>query len=340
MFLYGQDLEIPITLLLCLLLSESLNLYLIVNLFSSHSKAINMTLTQKKSNLPPWKWALIGAGSTVLLVLDGFGFSNLINPKIFSTSVATAIAQNSVAKKLIGQWQTKVSGQSLILIFTQEGKLFMLDTPTSATEMKYQINVNTQPKNLDLLVGAKVVARTIFDFMADGQLRLELDNIGESRPTSFSPNVRIFRKISEQTTLPANVRVVNLEQQQNKARQSEAKMYVGMMNQAQRAAYADTNRFVSRIDKLQLGMKSETENYLYSIVLGNDNRFAQSIGLAKIEGIRNYTGIVVLAKTANGQSTTEHILCQSNEPSKKLPGKPTATNFTNIKCPPGYSLVP
>ena len=117
-------------------------------------------------------------------------------------------------------------------------------------------------------------------------------------------------------------------------------MYVGMMNQAQRDAYADTNRFVSRIDKLQLGMKSETENYLYSIVLGNDNRFAQSIGLAKIEGIRNYTGIVVLAKTANGQSTTEHILCQSNEPSKKLPGKPTATNFTNIKCPPSYSLVP
>ncbi len=340
MFLYGQDLEIPITLLLCLLLSESLNFSFFVNFFSSHSKAINMTITQKKSNLLPWKWALICAGSTVLLVLDGFRFSNLINPKIFSTSVATAISQNYVAKKLIGQWQTKVSGQSLILIFTQEGKLFMLDTPTSATEMKYQINVNTQPKNLDLLVGSKIVARTIFDFTADGQLRLELDNIGESRPTSFSSNTRVFRKISEQTLLPANVRVTNPEDQQKKARQTEAKMYVGMMNQAQRAAYAETNRFVSRIDKLQLGMKSETENYSYSIVLGNDNRFAQSIALAKIEGIRNYTGIVVLAKTASGQSTTEHILCQSNEPSKKLPGKPTATNPTNIKCPPGYSLVP
>ncbi|MCC3574689.1 MAG: hypothetical protein JGK30_23450 [Microcoleus sp. PH2017_40_RAT_O_B] len=167
-----------------------------------------MTLTQKKSNLAPWKWALIGAGSTVLLALDGFEFWNLINPKIFSTSVATAIPQNSVAKKLIGQWQTKISGQPLILILTQEGKLFLLDTPTSATEMKYQINLAPQPKNLDMLVGTKIIARTIFELTADGQLRLELDNIGESRPTSFSPNVRIFRKISEQTTLPANVRVV------------------------------------------------------------------------------------------------------------------------------------
>ena len=299
-----------------------------------------MTLPQKKSNLEPWKWALIGAGSTVLLGLDGLGFWNLINPQIFSTSVATAISQNSVARKLIGRWQIQVSGQSFILIFTQEGKLFLSNTPTSLMELQYRTDVSRQPKYLDLLVGDKIIIRTIFDFTADGQLLLELDNIGESRPTSFSSNAKVFRKISEQTALPANLTVVNPEEQQKRARQAKAKMYVGMMNQAQRAAYAETNSFTSSIEKLQLGMKSEIENYSYSIILSNNKRFVQSIALPKIDGLRNYMGIVYLVKSAGGAETTSSILCQSNQPSKNIPGTSVVNNSTsNLQCPVGYSRV-
>jgi len=299
-----------------------------------------MTNPQKNSNLAPWKWALIGAGSTVLLALDGFGLWNLINPKIFSTSVATAITQNSVARKLIGRWEIQLSGQSFILIFTQEGKLFLSNSATSLMELEYRTDVSRQPKYLDLLVGNQVLARTIFDFTADGQLRLELDNIGESRPTSFSSNAKVFRKISEQTALPANLTVVNLEEQQKRARQAKAKNYVGMMNQAQRAVYAETNSFTSSIEKLQLGMKSEIENYLYSIILSNNNRFVQSIALPKIDGLRNYIGIVYLVKSASGEPTTSSILCQSNQPSKNLPGSPVVNNSTsNLQCPVGYSQI-
>jgi len=303
---------------------------------------------QNNSNLAPWKWALIGASSTLVLALAGFGLYNLLNPKTSSistststsTSVATATPDNSVAKKLIGQWQGQVSGQSVTLIFTQEGKLFILDTPTSATEMEYQTNVNPQQKDLDILVGGKITARTIFDLMADGHLRLELDNLGESRPTSFSSNARIFQKISEQTTLPANVQVVNLQNQQNKARQAEAKQYVGSMNRGQQAFYAENASFSPSIEKLQLGIKSETENYSYSIVLSNDKRFVQSIGLAKRDGLKNYTGIVYLTKNSDGEYTsTQSRLCESNQPSKELPGTPTATNFPDIQCPSDFSEV-
>ncbi|MEG5018714.1 MULTISPECIES: type IV pilin-like G/H family protein [unclassified Microcoleus] len=307
-----------------------------------------MTNPQNNSNLAPWKWALIGASSTLVLALAGFGLYNLLNPKTSSiltststsTSLATGTPEISVAKQLIGQWQGQISGQSVTLIFTQEGKLFILDTPTSATEMEYQTNVNPQQKDLDILVGGKITARTIFDLTADGQLRLELDNLGESRPTSFSSNARIFQKISEQTTLPANVQVVNLQNQQNKARQSEAKQYVSSMNRAQQAFYAEYATFSSSIEKLGIGIKSETENYSYSIVLSNDNRWVQAIGLAKRDGLKNYTGIVSLIKSPNDESTsTQARLCESNQPSKELPGTPISTNSPDLQCPSGYSDV-
>ena len=309
-----------------------------------------MTPPQNNSSLAPWKWALISASSTLVLALAGFGLYNLLNPKTSSistststsTSVATATPDNSVAKKLIGQWQGQLLGQSVTLIFTQEGKLFILDTPTSATETEYQINVNPQQKDLDILVEGQIITRIIFDFMADGHLRLELVNFQKSPPTSFSSNATIFQKISEQTTLSANLQAAKkgVKNGQNKARQSEAKQYVSAMNRAQQAFYAENATFSPSIEKLGIGIKSETENYSYSIVLSNDKRFVQSIGLAKRDGLKNYTGIVYLTKNSDGEYTsTQSRLCESNQPSKELPGKPTATNFPDIQCPSDFSEV-
>ncbi|MEG4841301.1 type IV pilin-like G/H family protein [Microcoleus sp. B9-D4] len=309
-----------------------------------------MTPPQRDSNLTPWKWALIGAGSTLVLALAGFGLYNLLNPKnsstststSTSTSVATATPENSVAKQLIGQWQEQISGEySLKLIFTPEGKLFILQTPILASGMEYQTNVNPQPKHLDLLAGGQIFAKTIFDLTADGQLRLQLDNLdSQPRPTSFSDNAKLFQKISEQTTLPANVRVFNVQDQQKLARQSEAKQYVSSMSKGQQAVYAEKGRFASTQEELGVGIKSETENYSYSIVLSNDNRWVQALGLAKREGLKNYTGIVFLTKNSDGQYTsTQSRLCESNQPSQELPGTPTATNSPDIQCPSGYSDV-
>jgi type II secretory pathway pseudopilin PulG len=311
-----------------------------------------MTNPQNNSNLAPWKWAVIGAGSTLVLALAGFGLYNLLNPKTSSTSttnsaptstsVANANPENSVAKQLIGQWQGQIPGKdSWRLFFTPEGKLFILTSPTLAVELEYQTNVKYQPKHLDLFERGKIFGKTIFDFTTDGQLRLELYNIGESRPTSFSSNAIVFQKISEQATLPPNVEVIYmLQSQENKARQSEAKQYTGSMNRAQQAFYAENASFVSSIEKLGIGIKSETENYSYSIVVSNDNRWVQGIGLAKREGLKNYTGIVFLTKNSDGQYTyTQAKLCESTKPSKELPGTPTATNSPDIQCPSGYSEV-
>ena len=204
--------------------------------------------------------------------------------------------------------------------------------------MEYQIDVNPQPKNLDILVGGQVTGRTIFEFTADGKLRLILNNIRASRPTSFDSNARLFRKVSEQTTLPENVKVINFKER-NQARQSEGKQYVSSINRGQQAFYAENARFTFILQELGLGIKSETAGYSYSIVLSNDGRFVQSIGLAKRDGLKNYTGIVFVVNKTDSKSTSS-LFCESNQPSKYLPGLPIVANSKDeLQCPLGYSQI-
>jgi type II secretory pathway pseudopilin PulG len=192
-------------------------------------KEIIMTDPQNNSNLAPWKRAIIGIRSTLVLALAVFGLYNLLHPKTSSTSTSTA-------------------------------------TPVATA----------------------------------------------------NSNILVAKQLS---------------------RQSEAKQYVSSINRAQQAFYAESATFSSTIEKLGIGIKLETGSYLYSIIL-NDNRSVQSMAFAKIDGLKNYTGIVYLIPGSDLKYTsTQTKLCESNQPSKELPGTPTATNSPEIQCPPGYSEV-
>jgi hypothetical protein len=297
-----------------------------------------MTPPQKRPEISPLKRVFISPGWIVVLAIACFAFWRARNPENSSNSTFWATGNQSVTKQLIGQWQTQTPGNSVTLIFTDEGKLFVWNTPTVAKQMEYQIDVNPQPKNLDILVGGQVTGRTIFDFTADGKLRLILNNIRASRPTSFDSNARLFRKVSEQTTLPENVKVINFKER-NQARQSEGKQYVSSINRGQQAFYAGNARFTSILQELGLGIKSETAGYSYSIVLSNDGRFVQSIGLAKRDGLKNYTGIVFWVNKTDSKSTSS-LFCESNQPSKDLPGLPIVANSKDeLQCPLGYSQI-
>jgi type IV pilus assembly protein PilA len=78
--------------------------------------------------------------------------------------------------------------------------------------------------------------------------------------------------------------------QANKAKQSEAKTYVGSMNRAQQAYYLENSRFAlnGNFVELGLGIKTDTTNYTYSI-----STTAAASGAA----IRNYA----VPKQINGQ---------------------------------------
>ena len=104
--------------------------------------------------------------------------------------------------------------------------------------------------------------------------------------------------------------------QANKAKQSEAKQYAGSMNRAQQAKYAENGDFVTDVDALGIGIKTQTSNYKYAIAKGgNSNVGNQAISLS--DALLSYTGTVALiTPTGQTDATTIAILCQAAKAGK------------------------
>ncbi|HIK28405.1 MAG: hypothetical protein N3E45_00695 [Oscillatoriaceae bacterium SKW80] len=130
-------------------------------------------------------------------------------------------ATPTVFQQILGQWQSKdPSGQELLtFIFTPEGKLFIVwptkEKPVPAVEMAYQIDTASQPMHLDIKVNTKATVFTVFEFTKDGKLRLQIEGTspGQPRPTALNENATLFEKVSEATTLPADVLLIDIENQ-------------------------------------------------------------------------------------------------------------------------------
>lgn len=104
----------------------------------------------------------------------------------------------------------------------------------------------------------------------------------------------------------------------NNAKQSEAKQYVGSMNRAQQAYYAEKVAFATSIDALGLGIKTETNNYKYSIRATKKAAF--NYALAKDKNLKNYFGGVFLVDAKEldpnadrDEMTTATILCETEK---------------------------
>lgn len=261
--------------------------------------------------------------------------------------------KNSVAQQLLGQWQTKdpSSSTSLNFVFAPEGKLFIYFLNSgnpSAAEFKYRINSVPKPMHLDVTVpyNPKPVL-TIFEFTADGQLRLQLEgtNPGQPRPTAFSSQVSLFQKVSDSTTLPSNVKVGNLDGSQAQSNQttSEGKLYIGSINRGQQAYYLEYEKFSPTLGELQLGIKPETESYRYRILnqgKQNQTKFIVSTATAKKPELRSYTGVVFIQKV-QGELLTQAAICETDKPSNIPPATPKIPTKESqaVQCPKGSHLL-
>jgi type IV pilus assembly protein PilA len=107
--------------------------------------------------------------------------------------------------------------------------------------------------------------------------------------------------------------------QANKARESEAKTYVGSMNRAQQAFYLENNSFSSTLRGLELGI-SNSDNYTYSITLTGSGTDAEAAAVAtKATGsvLNNYSGLTWVGVATGGEATTIARLCNKTDgPSK------------------------
>lgn len=102
--------------------------------------------------------------------------------------------------------------------------------------------------------------------------------------------------------------------QANKAKQSEARTYVGSMNRAQQAQYMESNAFAdtANFGKLGLGVRTETENYQYKAALKDATAVTnQAVLKLATAPLKSYIGGVQIATVGNtSESTTLAILCE------------------------------
>jgi type IV pilus assembly protein PilA len=109
--------------------------------------------------------------------------------------------------------------------------------------------------------------------------------------------------------------------QANKAKQSEAKTYVGSMNRAQQAYYMEKNNVFAdnaNFGGLGLGVATNTSNYTYSITQGGSASPSaannQAVQNAKSSPLKAYTGGVVAAtQTGTSEATTLAVLCEGDK---------------------------
>jgi prepilin-type N-terminal cleavage/methylation domain-containing protein len=134
--------------------------------------------------------------------------------------------------------------------------------------------------------------------------------------------------------------------QANKAKQSEAKQYAGSMNRAQQASFAENGKFVGFVPALGLGIKTQTENYKYTIVppkpandpnLGIDVTVVGNIAHGQSSVLKSYVGAVALITqgAAGTDKTSTAVLCESKNAGVAAPGNAgTAATIAadNINC--------
>ena len=125
----------------------------------------------------------------------------------------------------------------------------------------------------------------------------------------------------------------------NKAKLSEAKQYVNLMNKAQKAKYAEDGAFSNSVNALDLGLKTQTTNYNYSTISSKNAAFSYAV--ARSNNLTSYVGAVFLvpvSKAANKEKTTVSILCGANSPGNTQPSAPILQNGNPV-CAAGSSDV-
>lgn len=111
--------------------------------------------------------------------------------------------------------------------------------------------------------------------------------------------------------------------QASKARQSEAKTYVGSMNRTQQAYYLEKQQFAPSLTDLAVGIAATTANYSYftgTDTAGTAQATKASSGVhswatpgSGTAPLKSYLGAVAIATpTGSNEATTLAVLCEAN----------------------------
>lgn len=133
--------------------------------------------------------------------------------------------------------------------------------------------------------------------------------------------------------------------QANKAKQSEAKSYVGTLVRSQQAHYLENSKFGTSIVEIGSPITSQTENYKYAMTATNTGATNEQVivnGESLKAALKPYVGGVFLGQvTQTSEATTTAIVCENNAPLKGTAAAPTApaTAGEAPKCAGGTSPI-
>ncbi|MBW4673451.1 MAG: type IV pilin-like G/H family protein [Desmonostoc geniculatum HA4340-LM1] len=126
--------------------------------------------------------------------------------------------------------------------------------------------------------------------------------------------------------------------QANKGKQSEAKQYSGSMNRAQQAYFLENGSFTTELNSLGMGIRSQTENYVYEIT--GDGTGVGNNGYSLKAPLKSYLGVVALSiQSGTSEATTLAVLCESDAVGALSAGVNPAFGGTPTEpsCPSNFS---
>ena len=133
--------------------------------------------------------------------------------------------------------------------------------------------------------------------------------------------------------------------QSNKAKQSEAKQYVGTLNRSQQAYYLEKNAFTTDIALLGSPIASSTQNYNYTMNVasaGTPQENVSNFGTSTKPALKSYVGMVALGTvTSTSEASSLAVLCEANAPGATAAATPTppASAGTAPTCSGGTSPI-
>ncbi|AFY93796.1 type IV pilin-like G/H family protein [Chamaesiphon minutus] len=125
----------------------------------------------------------------------------------------------------------------------------------------------------------------------------------------------------------AAIALPNFLNQTSKAKQSEAKQNVALVNKTQNAFRAENQSFASTFNILAIGSVTDTvapgsgtsANYSYTMGQSAATDSAVAIAVARDGGLKGYNGGITRFVNAAGQNVTGTILCEATGASTVAP---------------------
>ncbi|MFM2429475.1 MAG: hypothetical protein RLZZ511_688 [Cyanobacteriota bacterium] len=122
--------------------------------------------------------------------------------------------------------------------------------------------------------------------------------------------------------------------QANKAKQSEAKNYVGTLVRTQQAFYLEKSGFATSFEQLAKPVPSDTTNYGYTITGGGSNATSVSVlGTSKKVALKGYGGATVVTQSGSAsEANSVGGVCEANVAGTGAPPTPTFNASGTADC--------